>query len=205
MANLRLWPSTNGPASAAVDNAHYTLAVEFYVTQAASFRAWYWWCNTPATDLIFTLWAMSSATLGTKVAETTGQGAGFALAAWNRVPFGATFELESNTRYRASVSSYTNNFYSSTSKYWDASSGLGGAAGITNGILVAPNAQQALGAAQGSFHQNSAGNVATLPTTGFNQTNYWVDVEVEPVVSEAAPQWSIYDGSAWAAAHPVVL
>lgn len=171
MAVLRLWPATNGPAAATVDADNYTLGTEFYVTGSAQFTGWYFWCNTAST-VTFSLYQVNSDVSGTLIGQVSNVNLAAPLGEWKYQALAIPVNLTINQRYRACVSSTTNNFYSSTSQYWNTGPG---SAGITNDILSAPNLANATGGDQGSF---VTGGTPAFPTNGFNSTNYWIDPEV---------------------------
>lgn len=199
MPSYRLWPATDGPASSAGDPDNYTLGVEFYVTSAARFIAWHWWAQTAGIDCAFALWQIDGPTSGTNLATLSGQGADFTAGQWNRVQAESPIELIPNQRYRATITSITDGFYSATGVYW--TGGGPGTDGITNGLLVAPNTTNATNGAQGAFVGSS---VPTFPTSGFNATNYWIDLEVSDDAVSESP-WKVFDGTNWNAANVQVI
>lgn len=176
MAVYRLWPSTSGPGAATADTENYTLGTEFEVSSAANFTGWYFWCQTAAT-VTFSLYQVDSAGAGTLVGQVTGVSLAAPLGEWKYQAIAMPVGLTIGQRYRATVTSSTNNFYCATSNYWNSG---GGSAGITNGILSAPNVSNAIGNDQGSF---LVGASPGFPTGGFNATNYWVDPEVSDATS----------------------
>jgi hypothetical protein len=82
--------------------------------------------------------------------------------------------LNTGTNYKVAVTNHgSGNFwYSSTANYWSSGAGSGG---ITSGPITAPNDGGADGG-QDTFITPST--VLAYPTTSFNATNYWIDVEV---------------------------
>lgn len=182
MAVYRLWPATNGPGVATSDTENYTLGVEFYVTSAAQFTGWRFWCNTAST-VTFSLYQVDSATTGTLVGQVSNVSLAAPLGEWKYQALAMPVNLTINQRYRAVITSSTDNFYSATGAYWTSGAG---SAGITNGILVAPNTSDTTGADQGSF---IVGASPTFPTSGFNGSNYWIDPEVSD--TETAKQGAI--------------
>jgi hypothetical protein len=174
MATHRLWPSTNGPAAAESDTENYTLGVEFSVSATANFTGWYWWCRTAGT-FTFSLYRIDSASTGTLLAQVASVSLAAPLGEWKYQNLAMPVSLVAGQRYRATITSSTNNFYCATSNYW--SSGAG-SSGITSGILSAPNGSDATGNDQCAF---IVGASPAFPTSAFNFTNYWLDVEVTDV------------------------
>lgn len=182
MATLRLFPATSGPATSAADADNYTLGVEFYVTESANATAVFFWRpgTSPAITFSVAIYRVDSATSGTLLGSVTGVSAAANANGWHRVNLSSPVALVANQRYRAAVHSTTDNFYSTTSQYFN--TGPGGS-GVTNGSLVAVSGPDATNGAQGSFF---AGSTLAFPRTGFNYTNYWIDVEV--VTGSSTPQ-----------------
>lgn len=178
MATYRLWPATSGPGAATADTENYSLGVEFSVSSASEFTGWYWWARTAATITV-SLYEVTSATTGTLVNQVTGVTIAAPLGEWKYIPVVLPTTLTIGTRYRAVVTSSTNNFYSSTANYWTSGAG---SAGITNGILTGHNVSDTTGNDQGSF---IIGASPAFPTSAFNGTNYWIDVEINDA---ATPQ-----------------
>lgn len=180
MAIYRLWPSTSGPASSNVDNQPYTLGVEFYATAAANATAVYFWRPGTSGAITFDvgIYRVDSASAGTLLGSVLAVSSSANQGAWHRVQLPSPIALTANQRYRAVIKSMDADMYSSTGAYW--SSGAG-SAGLTNGILVAPNGTNATGGDQGSFiNLNNIGStVLNFPVDSFNSANYWVDVEVD--------------------------
>jgi hypothetical protein len=168
----QIWPAASGPGSASPDVSGENLGTELYVTttglSAVGLR--FWRADTSITGpIVGRLYAVTDATTGTAVPGTdvtwTVSGTG-----WLSAAFAAPVPLTANQRYRA-VGNFPAN-YSATSHYWDSGDG---AAGLTNGPLVAPNTGAATGGDQGSF---VGGGSLAFPVNSFNSTAYWVDVDV---------------------------
>lgn len=193
MTKYRLWPSTNGPASVAADTDNYTLGVEFYVTEAANATAVFLWrpASSPETTFTVGIYRIDGPTTGTLLGSVAGNVAPANANAWHRVALASPIALTPMQAYRAVVFSTTDNFYSATGGYWNSGPG---SAGLTNGILNAPNVTNSENAAQGSF---VGGNSLAFPTSGFNATNYWIDTEVEVEDEPVGPQWQRFNGSTW--------
>ncbi|WP_426243658.1 N,N-dimethylformamidase beta subunit family domain-containing protein [Nocardioides sp. LHG3406-4] len=193
MTLLRLWPATNGPAATTTDTDNYTMGVEFGVSAAATAKAVYLWrpATSPATTLAVGIYQVTGAgTTGTLLGSVTGVSVPANLGAWHRVQLTIPVALNSGISYKAVVQSSTDNFYASTAAYWSTGPG---AAGISNGILSAPNADNAANG-QGTF---VASTTLTYPTGSFNASNYWIDVEVDDGVS-VVPSGGAAGTLAWA-------
>lgn len=172
MTLYQIWPAASGPGSASPDVSGENLGTEFYVTttglSATGLR--FWRADTSITGpIVGRLYAVTDASTGTAVPGTdvtwTVSGTG-----WLSAAFAAPVALTANQRYRA-VGNFPAN-YSATSHYWDSGDG---AAGLTNGPLVAPNTGAATGGDQGAF---VGGGSLTFPVNSFNSTAYWIDVDV---------------------------
>lgn len=178
MAEYRLWPATNGPSSQASDTDDYAMGVEFYVTTAADIEAIHFWASTNLAGT-FTGRVYSVDTGGTTGSAVTGTDVTFGSITgpgWNTATLAAPVALTPNQRYRATVAFTTTDGYTITPSYWNSSAGLGGALGISNGPLEAPNADDAEGNRQGSFTGSST---MAFPASQFNQSNYWVDITID--------------------------
>lgn len=170
MATYRLWPATDGPATATIDDTAYTLGVEFEVTSPVNFTAWNWWCQTSAT-VSFGLYRVTSDTTGALLASRAD--VSVAAGGWRRTEASAPIALVPGERYRAVVFSTFDNFYTATSQYW--LGGGPGATGLTNGPLRAFSTAEATSSDQGSF---ISGASMAFPNNAFNGANYWIDPEV---------------------------
>jgi hypothetical protein len=175
LSTLRLWPSTNGPSVVTADTDNYSLGVEFYVTDDAEATAVYLWrpATSPETTFTVAIYQITGPTSGTLLGSVAGNVAPANANGWHRVELSSPIALTAMQAYRAVVFSTTDNFYSATGAYWSTGPG---SAGLSNGILNAPNPTNAANGAQGSF---TAGSSLTFPQSGFNATNYWVDVEID--------------------------
>lgn len=196
MTDSRLWPSTNGPSNYAA-NASFVFGCEFYVTERCVVKALHLWRGSLSMTGTFTgrVYRVDSSTTGTAV---TGTDVTFTLGSttgWKTATLTTPVELVANQRYRVAYQIATSG-NSSTAAYWRA--GGAGASGITNGPLVAPNAANTTGNAQNSYVGSAS---MAFPTTAFDDTNYWVDVTVAPIVQATAA----YTASATLTANTTVL
>ena len=178
MTDYRLWPSTSGPLNYAA-NATFTFGNEFYVTERAVAKALHLWRGSTSITGTITgrIYRVDSAAAGTAV---TGTDVTFTLGAttgWKTATLATPVELVANQRYRVCYRVATTG-NSATAAYWR--SGGAGASGITNGPLVAPSAANTTGNDQNSY---TSGATMAFPTEGFDDTNWWVDVTVAPIVA----------------------
>lgn len=175
---VRLWPSTNGPGSPAVDNSDLTLGCEFEVSSDSYLTGVYWWTATGqgTASKQFGLYQVVNATTGTKIGDTVVSGT-FGTNQWTRVRFPNPLPLTASTRYRVVVWLSDNNGYAGTNSYW--TTGAGGS-GITNGVLTGVSNANATGNDQGSYFVDVS---MAYPTNSFEGSNYWIDPEVSPVAT----------------------
>lgn len=176
MTDYRIWPATNGPSTDAADNSAYSMGAEFYVTDTAWIKAIHYYRGTTSvtpvvTGGIFTVIGSGLVSGTTVTFSNPGVSTG-----WLTGTLATPVELTPGNHYKAVVE-YPNN-YTATGNYWSVGAGVGG---LTNGLLVAPDAGQATGGGQDTFKSS-----ATLdyPDQTFNGGNYWVDLTVtdtEPV------------------------
>lgn len=183
MTDYQIWPATSGPGSSFPD-ASVNLATEFFVSTNAWVKAIrFWRADTNVTGTVQgRVWQAINSTSGTAVAGTdvtfTLVGTG-----WQQADIVTPVPITAGVRYK--VACLFPSGYSATGDYW--SSGPGGA-GITNGILTAPNQAGSVGGStQGCFAYNVA---LTYPDNGSpNAGNYWVDV----VVTDVDPAGNVVD------------
>lgn len=190
MTSYRIWPSTNGPGSAAFDSSTYTLGMAFTVSQSCTLNAIWFWSAADATELpgAVAVFAQTSGNAGSIVESITSPTwSGAAASGWVSVTMSGSTTLSAGTNYKTCVlkGTATNNVYSATANYWDTGAG---SAGLTNGPLSALSSSAASAATLGG--QDTFLNPAASlgwPTTAFNAGNYWVDVEVTPASGTNAP------------------
>lgn len=172
MTDYSIWPATSGPGSSSADSP-VNLATEFSLSATGWLKAIRFW----RADLGITgsvqgrVWLATSPSAGTAVAGTD---VTFVLSGtgWQVANLVTPVQLTAGVRYKAACLFPSG--YSATANYW--SSG-GGAGGITNGILTAPNySGSAGGDTQGCYAYASS---LTYPANGSpNAGGYWVDVIV---------------------------
>jgi len=187
MPDYRLYPATNGPASSTADVNIYTMGLSFQVTSLGCELLGYWWwiadANQDNTAHQFALWTPTGAGTGTLVAGSALTSGALSLG-WNLVSYGTPIALTSGTEYRAVIAIISTGFtagYSATSHFWDSGAGT---AGITNGPLSAYCSSGGSGtvepqdAAQMVFNTGGSDPAVNYPSSSFNSTNYWLDVQV---------------------------
>lgn len=166
----RTWPLTDGPAVSAGDNSSYNLGMEFILSEPLYLVGIYYWRASltdalPNTAVIQTVTLPHTTIFGSQVTFTDPGTTG-----WIKVIAGG--QLAAATPYKLIVQGGgVSSWYSATSNYWSTGQG---ATGLVNGPLVVYNNTV------GDFGQDTFANgaVLTYPTSAFNATNYWIDVEV---------------------------
>lgn len=166
VTTYRVFETESPPTSSVADATPVTVGVEFYVTSAASLVEVLWWQPTTGND-----------TQNRSVAVWTADGVSQVVAPFTSVPSGvgwqtatlsSPFALTPLASYRAAVF-HPGGQFAATGSYFVGSN-------IVNGPLTVPNATNATGSLQGSFHYSGA---LAFPDGAFNQSNYWVDVGVQ--------------------------
>jgi len=170
----RIWPSTPGPATSSGDPSAYSLGVEFTLSVNATFAGiWFW--RATAGDALPTsaeLFQVTGPGTGTPVAGSAVTFPVTAATGWILAAATGPVTITAGVPYKAVVcQSAAVGWYSATTHYWDTGPG---AAGITSGIIFAPDNA----AADGGQDTFNLGGILTYPASSFNATNYWVDVAV---------------------------
>lgn len=182
----RLWPSTNGPALDAADYSSYTMCMQFSLSSAASLTAVYWWRAT-AVSPAPTLCGVYDVLTSTLVATAESFANPGIATGWIRQQLATPVALTAGTNYKIAV--FGNPIgYSGTSAYWSSGDG---AAGITTGIITAPNNGTASGG-QDSFNTSTS---MAYPNSNFGAANYWVDLEVQTGGTPVNYTQTITDGA----------
>lgn len=176
----RVWPSTDGPDQWQNDPATYSMAMQFRVTADCTVTAIYFWraprafngVDTNAGHPFVTRCGIfdSDSHLLVSPAETIA--APGTNVGWIKHILATPIPIDTLHIYKVAVFGAPTG-YSATSFYWTSGDG---AAGITNGILHADSAAEAVSGDQDSF-TTAAGDIA-FPTSSFNAGNYWIDLEV---------------------------
>lgn len=161
--------SQAAPTGASPSGALNTLGLDISVSVACTCNGlWYYSPDASGLPGTIALWQVAGATLidSQTPSWSGGAGSGWVFAPWNSPPV-----LSPSQTYRAAY--LASGFdYDETSGYW--TTGGAGAGGITNGPLTAP------GMSNGQGWYN-AGGTLTFPASQFNNTNWWLDVQVTPV------------------------
>lgn len=166
----RLWPTTDGPASAAADTTGYSLSTEFEIISVAKIEGFYWWCANGAdtTPKTFQVFSLTGAGTGTAVPGTLVDSGTLVQNTWNFVPLAIPVSLSVGQRYRAVV-------YFAGGSNWYAATGSGWTADLVNGLLSAPSTANATGNIQSGFRV-ATGAIDVPNSSG--GSNYWVDLLV---------------------------
>ncbi len=170
MTDYQLWPSTDGPSTAAADAA-VTAGVEWKTTRSDLFlkgyRVFRGTTDVDCSDVA--TWAHDAQTLVSN-SQTTFVPSG---TGWQSVTLTAPYPaVSADTRYVTGVLFASH--YTATTNYW--SSGAG-ASGLGDANLSAPNPSGSAGG-QGKF---VAGSTLARPSENGNGTNFWV----EPILSDS--------------------
>lgn len=179
MPTYRTWPSTSGGALVS-DSTQYTMGMQFTLSQNCTLHAIWWWSPTgagvlPKASAIYQVTGAGTGSIVSGTQNNSPSWSGTNGSGWVSVAYGDTTILTSGLSYKVVVQlpGTDSNQYGSTAHYWDTGSG---GSGIINGPLNAVNNATADGG-QDTFTSDTA---LTYPSTSFNATNYWVDVEVTP-------------------------
>ena len=169
-------PASPAGAVLANDTNPYTLGMQFTCSETGTLNGIWWYSIFGALNLptSIALFQVSGGGSGTLVHSETATWSGAAASGWVLASFSSAPSLTAGQAYKGCVLNTdvaAQNWYSSTSHYWDTGAGAGG---ITSGPLSAPNN------AGGDGGQDCFNASATLayPATSFNAGNYWVDVKV---------------------------
>lgn len=177
MADYRIFPATNGPATSGGDGTPVNLAVETRTTGRTWFLGLLFYRGTLGItgDITGRVFTVDSTSTGTPVPGTD---VAFVLdgLGWQFAAPAAPVELSPDVRHKPTV--HFPDQFPITPGFW----GLGGAgeSGIVNGPLRAYGNVDSV-AGQGSF---STGSLDNYPAGSVNSPNYWVDMlitDVEPV------------------------
>jgi hypothetical protein len=202
VTTYRLWPATNGPATANAYSGNFLSGTCFFVTGEAWFQGYWWWLsssggqNTGPTKCA--LWQVDANGTTHLVAGSVVT-SGNLVAGWNYIPVTTAFQLSYggsvNTAHQSAVAGVAqaaqyiaaiavNGPFPDTTNYWGA--GQPGAGGITNGPLTAYSAigggmqspYPGTGTPQGVFTTGSGDPSVMCPTGSSGTDNFWVDVQV---------------------------
>lgn len=180
----------SGTAAVVADNASYTMANQFTVSQQCQLTGIWFYSPQSAGTLptacgIFAAAVPSAGHGQLLVQNPTPAWSGTSGSGWIKCAFDGQFTLYPGISYKACVlSNGGTTFYGATANYW--TSGPGGSA-ITTGPLVMPNNAGGDGG-QSTFITPSTGGTLSYPHTASSGENLWVDVEVTTgVPAPAAP------------------
>jgi hypothetical protein len=171
----RLWPSASGDSG--LDGNGGTRGTEFEVSEPCALTGvWFW--SAPSATALPSACAIYDIAAGTILAGTLNSSpswSGAAGSGWVRCAYGGAVTLVPGTGFKVAAFMTAANF-AQTDGYW--TTGGAGASGIANGPLSAPNAAGASGGSQGTY---ALGGALAYPGSGYDDSNWWVDVEVSPV------------------------
>jgi hypothetical protein len=189
MANYRLFPATDGPASATSYTGSFIAGMVFEVTEDDCWFDGYWWWVASTGGLTapqtFALWLVTSATTGILLPTSTVTSSALS-PGWNWVPLATPIQLPIG----GSVGTGGANFVACTGVNGnfpdtDSQFGVGDAyaAGITNGPLTAFSDQGAsnpgpFSLGQGVFSSLGTDPTAAMPVQAYESANFWLDVQV---------------------------
>jgi hypothetical protein len=199
VTTYRLFPSTNGPASASAYTGGYIAGTNFTVTQGGMwFEGYWWWCcasgqqQNPVTCALWSCY-QEVGVVGEVIAGSVVTSGELTAGAWNYIPLPTPIPIAIGDTLVAAVG--MQNSFPDTNGYW----GTGGAGvnGISNGPLLAYSDTSGAGGtnpslsglAQGLFSTAGSDPSTILPGQGNGSFNSWVDVQV----SDTAPDG--YTGS----------
>ena len=192
IAAQTLFDQPSSPATIVSDTAGYTLAMEFYVSEEIPFTG-VWFYSEPSASQLPT-WAglyrvSDQAQLAANHPDpgwSGGVGDG-----WVKSTFDGSIILDPAEHYRVFVygPGGVGNWYTATSHYWLSGPG---SADITNGVITAPSNAHSSGG-QDSYNADTV----AYPASSFNESNYWVDVEVgsAPSIDEGSGSVSLHKPS----------
>ena len=205
MATYRLFPSTNGPATAQTYSGNFISAVGFTASTGGTWFQGYWWwvaSNQSTSPVKCALWSAISANSGVLVPGSVVTSGTLTASAWNYIPLATPIQLApghdpsnslAGSIYVAAIG--CNGNFPDTNNFW----GTGGAGinGITNGPLFAYSGTAGNGGTkpapygipQGIFSTGESDPSSGMPGNASNVDNFWVDVQI----SDTAP--SGYAGS----------
>jgi hypothetical protein len=186
MAVYTLFGQT-GSGALASDTNPYTMGMQFTLSQSATLTGIWFYSASGAGALPSgcAVYLMTGAGTGTIVSGSENDSpswSGAAGSGWVKCSYSGGPTLAASTTYKVVILKPNGtNSYSTTSHYWDGAGA--GASGLTSGIITAPNNAGADGG-QDAFN---AGASLAYPSSSFNATNYWVDVEVTTTAARVPP------------------
>lgn len=192
MTTYRLFPATSGPAATVAFAGNFLAGVLFKVTQGGMWFTGYWHWVAANGDTVarkFALWNITGAAAGVLVPAATVTSGVLTAGQWNFVPLAVPVPLAIGTTYNActgwvAVHGFPDSDVTGAGTGAADSYGTGGhTAGITQGPLFAFSDQGKLapeqwGNPQGVFSTAGSDPSVTMPATGSNSGNFWMDVQV---------------------------
>lgn len=185
MATYRLFPSTNGPASAVNYSGNFLAGVVFSVSGGGNWFEGYWWwvaaSGQSTSPVKCALWSVLNANNGVLVPSSVVT-SGNLTAGWNYIPLSQPIQLAPglDTNYPENGSAYiaaigVNGSFPDTNNFWSTS--------VSNGPLYAypgggGQAGGPYGLPQGVFTTAGSDPSLTMPNGASNTDNFWVDVQI---------------------------
>ena len=176
--SYRLYPNMGDAYGYSNDTANnFTLGMEFSLSQACTINNVWFYSPSGVSQLPtgIGVYQVSGASLVASSGSPSWSGA--AGSGWVSAPL--TGSLSASTNYKVAVLNGAGSpavWNGATANYW--STGYGGS-GITSGPITAPDNAAATSPGQDTYN---AGATLTYPNTNIGPFNYWVDIEVTPVV-----------------------
>ena len=180
---FRLFPSTNGPSTAASYSGPYLAGVLFEVTSGGTLLEGYWWwvCEAGQSTAAqkFALWQLYNTGAGTLVATATTTSTALSPGQWNYVPLTTPVPLAIGATYMVATG-LSNGFPVTTDQF---GSGEPYAAGIVNGPLTAFSDLSGSNPAPFGLNQCLFSTLAADPSVGmplesYESSNLWMDLQV---------------------------
>jgi hypothetical protein len=192
MATYRLFPSTNGPATATARTGSFISGVTFTVTQGGMWFTGYWWwvcaSGQTITPVKCALWSLLNGTSGRVIPGSVVTSGTLTVGAWNYIPLPIPVQIAIGDTLVAAIG--VNGAYPDTPNSFGA--GQTYAAGITQGPLRAFSAPSGTypsgwGNPQGCMSTGGNDPSTTIPLTASGTDNLWVGVQVSDT---AAPNYT---------------
>jgi hypothetical protein len=180
---FRLFPSTNGPATAATYTGPFLAGALFEVRTGGTWLEGYWWwvCGSGQSTAAqkFALWQVHNNGAGTLVASATATSASLTPGQWNYIPLTTPVPLAIGATYM--ISTGLSNGFPITSNQFGA--GEPYAAGIVNGPLTAfsdlsGSMPAPFGMNQGLFGTAGTDPTVNMPVESYDSSNFWTDLQI---------------------------
>jgi hypothetical protein len=207
MATYRLFPATNGPATATARSGNFISGVTWTVTQGGMWFTGYWWwvCNTgqTVTPVKCALWSLVNGTNGLVVPGSVVTSGALTVGTWNYIPLANPVQIAIGDTLVAAIG--VNGAYPDTPNSFGA--GQTYANGITNGPLRAFSAPgggypSGWGNPQGCMSTAGSDPSTAIPLTVSGTDNLWVGVQVsDTAVPTYTGTWRLWPHMASASAY----